>query len=458
MTEPKENSSLPLLLSMTGAILLVAVGGWFFLDQDAAPTGGGDRATTVTRSAGLVSVPDATAAADEDGEATDEVTDEGTPAPATEPPPVVAAELPPPVSGVETELRMARMAADADVLIFPEDQSALHYYGLVLDAEPTNAVAIAELDAILANVAQTVAEQLDAAEYEEAYKIAVLVARLRPEHTLVLETQTRLDDYTEQLVEQAVENARAGKDREADALVARAAALPGRNPEYIGAVRDSITEIRDVRVAAERDRARRAELAADEARSAWVSSVRSAIQAGNLVTPAGASARDLLAEDNPWNAERTQLAEELMKAVVETSQFYINDGRLTEAEVLVNAAAEMGVEPERHVELREALDAAFIEFESRRIAQMSELVQLKRVDPRYPKRAHQFNITGWVNVYFTVTPSGETADIEVVKSEPEKVFDRAAVSAVEKWEFQPVEYRGQIISRRAAARLVFNIQ
>jgi hypothetical protein len=34
MTDAKDNSSLPLLLSISGAVLLVAVGGWFFLDQE----------------------------------------------------------------------------------------------------------------------------------------------------------------------------------------------------------------------------------------------------------------------------------------------------------------------------------------------------------------------------------------------------------------------------------------
>ncbi len=41
MTEVKDNSSLPLLLSITGAVVVVAIGGWFFLNQepvDATPT------------------------------------------------------------------------------------------------------------------------------------------------------------------------------------------------------------------------------------------------------------------------------------------------------------------------------------------------------------------------------------------------------------------------------------
>ena len=59
---------------------------------------------------------------------------------------------------------------------------------------------------------------------------------------------------------------------------------------------------------------------------------------------------------------------------------------------------------------------------------------------------------------FTVTPDGETRDIEVTEADPAKVFDKAAMEAVEQWEFEPIVYRGQTISQRAGARLVFSIE
>ncbi len=38
MDKAEDNSSLPLLLSITGAVLAVAVGGWFYLEQvDSVP-------------------------------------------------------------------------------------------------------------------------------------------------------------------------------------------------------------------------------------------------------------------------------------------------------------------------------------------------------------------------------------------------------------------------------------
>jgi len=224
------------------------------------------------------------------------------------------------------------------------------------------------------------------------------------------------------------------------------------------AIRGSIGDISEVRQAAEQDRAQRARLADDEARAAWVASVRKAITAGNLISPAGASARDLLAESNAWSAERAQLTGETVASLIAAAQGRIDAGQPADAEVLMNAAVELGGDADEFDTLRAALENAYVEQESNRVASMSELVRVKAVAPRYPRRAQEREVSGWVDIYFTITPTGETADIAVQRSEPESVFDRAAVEAVEKWAFQPVEYRGKVIGQRAGTRVVFRIE
>jgi len=448
MTEAKDNSSLPLLLSITGAVLVVAVGGWFFLGLESSRPGETQDTPTATEDTGAVT---STEGVPLDGAET--VADIEAPAETT------AVPNEPASPDVDAELRKARLAADADILVFPPLQSALYYYGRVLKADPQHAIAIAELDAILAKVAQTVTQHLGVDEFDDAYAIAVLVAKQQPEHPLVVETQQTLDDYTEQLVEQAIQHARDADDDQAAEALATAEGLPGRNPQYFTAIRDSIAEMRDVRLAAERDRAERAQLAANDARAAWVDRIRTATAQGDLISPAGASAIDLLAEPNSWTAEREQLTGEVLSAIVGAAQSSTNEQRLDDAEALLNAAAGLSGEPDGFEDLRASLERAFVEAESRRIAHMKELVQLKSVGPRYPRRAQERDLSGWVDVYFTVTPAGETADIEVSKrSDEEPVFDRAAIDAVAAWEFQPVQYRGQVISQRAAARLVFRIE
>lgn len=434
MTEVKDNSSLPLLLSITGAVLAVAVGGWFLLNSD-------------TGEVAPSAAPEATVAGETVPAAETDAESEAEPA--------VASET---LVDIDAELRKARLAADADILVFPATQSALYYYGRVLQADPENGIANAELDAALAKLARIVARHLEAQEFDNAYEIATLVARRRPEHALVLETQQTLDSYTEQLVADAIQQAQDGNDQQSADALATAEALPGRNPDYFMAIRGSIGDISEVRQAAEQDRAQRARLADDEARAAWVASVRKAITAGNLISPAGASARDLLAESNAWSAERAQLTGETVASLIAAAQGRIDAGQPADAEVLMNAAVELGGDADEFDTLRAALENAYVEQESNRVASMSELVRVKAVAPRYPRRAQEREVSGWVDIYFTITPTGETADIAVQRSEPESVFDRAAVEAVEKWAFQPVEYRGKVIGQRAGTRVVFRIE
>lgn len=434
--DTKDNSSLPLLLAITGSILVVAVGGWFFLGQQ-------ESAAPASVISAVATQPPLSPEAD------DSETVAPKAASAVE---VVDA----PAAGIDGELRKARLAAEADILIVPASQSALYYYGRILDAEPDHEIANAEMDAMLARAAQTVTELLAAEQYEQAYEMAVLVARRRPDHALVIETQRALDDYTEQQVQQAIQLVRDGQDENAQQALANAEGLPGRNPDYFAAVRESIAEIRDAReVAAEQDRKQRA---ADNARLAWVQSVREAISRGNLIAPAGNSARDLLAETNSWATERNELNNELRAAFVTSANTNIDAGSFEEAAAVIDAAAEFGVDADDVSQLRASLEIAIIRKKSSTVVPLSELVQVKTTAPTYPRRASSRDLSGYVDLMFTVTTDGTTTDISVWRAEPETVFDAAAIKAVEAWEFEPVEYRGQVISQRTAARLVFRLE
>ncbi len=288
MKESKDNSSLPLLLSITGAVVAVALGGWYFLYQESsAPLAGADSGISSPRTAMATNAPDEPAA-------DTHRTAEGTPD--TEDAAVADAQDAP---DIDAELRKARLAADADILITPASQSALYYYGRALKADPQHAVAIAERNAILVRIEQVTLQHLADEEFDTAYDIAALVAAQSPEHSLVLETQRVLDERAEELVAEAIQHVQAGDDEQGNQILAAAQDLPGRNSDYFDAIRESIADIRKVRLDAERDRSQRARLARNEARAAWVDRIRQAIAAGNLISPAGASARDLLAESSP---------------------------------------------------------------------------------------------------------------------------------------------------------------
>ena len=139
MTESTNNSSLPLLLSITGAVVIVAGGGWFLLEQTEPPRDAPEPTETI----GSLIEESASAA---ESTSSDPNAPDATAA---------EAEL----TDTEAELSKARLAAGAEILVFPEGQSALHYYGEVLAADPGHEVATAELEAVLASVEKALQRQ-----------------------------------------------------------------------------------------------------------------------------------------------------------------------------------------------------------------------------------------------------------------------------------------------------------
>lgn len=442
MNDVKENSSLPLLLAMTGAVVAVAVGGWFFLEQE-----------TVTETApvsplntdfGVTDTPVAEAA------------DEQTSAPDEEPESVTALNGPEELD-LEVELRKARLAAGADMLIFPEEGSALQAYGNLVEAHPNNEIAAAEFEAVLTRIGQQTTQHLQAERYGDAFAMAQVVSQYRPDHPLVVETQTLLADQADSLVNQAIAATQNGDDEAAEEFMVLAQALPGRNSDYFAAIQGSMAEIREVREAAELDRQERAQMIAEDARAAWNQSVRDAIAAGNLIAPVGASAVDLIAEGDQWPVDRQELTVELSEVVETNIYSSIAAGEPDTAEQLLLGVQDSLPDEEQIEALRTAVADALAAREANVVKKVSDLSPRTVTPPSYPVRAKRRNITGWVEVHFVVTPEGNTDMIEVSQSDPEKVFDSAAIEAVQAWTFDPVEFQGRLISQRAATRLVFDL-
>jgi len=75
----------------------------------------------------------------------------------------------------------------------------------------------------------------------------------------------------------------------------------------------------------------------------------------------------------------------------------------------------------------------------------AELQPLKRVEPAYPADAARAGTTGFVEVEFTVDPSGKVASVSVLNAKPSRTFESAAVKAVKQWQFAPgADGRGKV--------------
>ncbi len=85
----------------------------------------------------------------------------------------------------------------------------------------------------------------------------------------------------------------------------------------------------------------------------------------------------------------------------------------------------------------------------------SMLTRVLFVPPSYPDEALSRNISGWVDLEFTVTPEGKVTDVAVLAAEPIGVFDRAARTALGRSRYRPVTRDGVPVAQRARIRVRF---
>ena len=72
-------------------------------------------------------------------------------------------------------------------------------------------------------------------------------------------------------------------------------------------------------------------------------------------------------------------------------------------------------------------------------ASSNDLRALSTPAPSFPPEALRSAQSGEVQVEFTVSPDGSVSAARVVRSVPTRVFDRAALNAVKRWRFQPID-------------------
>ncbi len=89
---------------------------------------------------------------------------------------------------------------------------------------------------------------------------------------------------------------------------------------------------------------------------------------------------------------------------------------------------------------------------------ISSLTRTSYAVPEYPRSAQRRNLTGYVDVSFTVTRRGTVENIGILNSEPGDTFDEAATEAIAKWRFEPPMEDGVAVERRVAVRLAFDLE
>lgn len=88
----------------------------------------------------------------------------------------------------------------------------------------------------------------------------------------------------------------------------------------------------------------------------------------------------------------------------------------------------------------------------------TQVSPVHEVVPEYPKSAFERGHTGWAVVKYTVNKEGRAENLEVVSSEPARVFDRAALRAIAQTRFEvPTEAGQPVTADNQYKKFVFEI-
>lgn len=76
----------------------------------------------------------------------------------------------------------------------------------------------------------------------------------------------------------------------------------------------------------------------------------------------------------------------------------------------------------------------------------------------YPAKARAQGITGYVKVNLLIDQSGNVIRSKILESEPEGVFDQAAMQALNSTRFAPARYKGQAVKIWAKTTIFFDLE
>jgi TonB family protein len=314
--------------------------------------------------------------------------------PATVPVSKVASPSVPAVASdeqLESLLGRAEAALAAGALVAPPDQNAADLYGQALHRNAGDPRPAAGIEKVIDALLSAAEEQLGAQHLAEAQRLTDQARAIKPDHIRV-----------------AFLSARIGKERERRVLTrARQAATSGNLEQAIAVLDGAGTQQEHPTPVTE---------APQELEHA--AEVREALATGNAET----------AQHRVGAAAESGEA----KAAVRREDF--------------QGARAVGQDmPTLQDTPKRAADTVSV----------GNLELAKYVPPTFPVIARERGTSGWVDVQFVVTPTGLVSDVIITGAEPVGLFEQAAVNAVKKWRYKPVERDGHAVDQRVRLRIKF---
>ena len=313
---------------------------------------------------------------------------------------------------VDETLALANARLQEGDLLAPANDNARYYYDLVLSSDPTNTAARQGLNVIASKLVLQARSEIDSGNLDTAENLLTDARAIDAASAELTATEIALQTARDAIADREQRAAEARRQAE----VERQAAAQRAEAE---------------RLEAERLEAERLEAERLEASSEAPGDASPAAQ-GLAASESDAAAGESLQDEKVGEPE----------AVAETN-------------ASTAAAAEPAVDPVTPVNEPPAETA---EAGEQKPVPISSLTRTRYVAPRYPRAAQRRGESGWVDVVFTVALDGSVKNVEVRESQPEDVFDAAAIRAVEKWAFEPIIEDGRLVERRAGVRMMFAIE
>lgn len=303
---------------------------------------------------------------------------------------------------IASNLAAGQQALRAGHALEPRGRSAFDYYNTVLALDPVNPAARQGIDQIADRFAAQAEIAIARGQVAAAIVAVDSVRRVQPDHRQLQDLQAQLEaaqaKYVASLPER-VEAAPAPKAAPPQASVATAT------------LERNVIEARARAVAQAAEALKRDQL---ELASGLLSEARTL----------GVPAADLAAMNQALATAQQQRAKDEMLRVSTA------DRNFDEATQLLARAHE--TDPGGRSAQLPALDPV------EPVPAAAPAPRLARVvKPDYPTAALKSGAEGWVNVSLSVTPDGNVLDPRVVASSNGTTFDRAALSAVGKWKYEP---------------------
>ena len=390
--------------------------------------------------------------------------------------------------GFATLLDQADVAFAAGRIVEPRFDNALYFYRAALEQAPADSAALAGVD----RVVQWLVGQSDLAmgsgDLQLAEAHAARIVELRPNDPAASARFDRVSRIRELFAQATAQRARGDAEAAAQSY-GRLLALDAENVRAREGLRDAVSALVDAgttsasagrmdEARALLEQARRADASApgvaalaarldavdrarsEEVRDEALAAVRAAVAAGELTGGERRDAYALLASfQSTWPEDPAvaALRQEADRALLALGRTALSQEDFPRVERVLERARVRGLDPAATAELAGDLDyRRYVADFSRgdwTLRAISELTVVQQVAPEFPDRATRLG-SGWVDLEFTVDPSGSVRDVEVRESSA-RAFVSPSIEALEGWRFTAPVVAGRPVPARGIVRFTF---